>query len=266
MLYHFIVFSVGIFNSLTDLSLDGCPPSTVKELYKHRNKLKSLEIINAGADDLRLLLAPDSKETYAKLPPMAIPNQPIVEIDPKYLWNSLTSVNINNCGLSVIDKSFHYLPNLVNLNLSHNSIGKIENLQNCSALNYVNLSYNRIFDLTYLDRSLGKVITIDLSYNRIDNLHGIEHLLAVKDIDLSGNKINDFPTLTFLTTLPFLQKLNLANNPISLLPCYRLKVFTQFLVTVDPTCERSCSDLPFDPALPILDDIVIDSNERIELR
>ncbi|XP_037255521.1 centriolin isoform X2 [Falco rusticolus] len=136
------------------------------------------------------------------------------------------------------------------LNLSSSKDGDkkfkyIENLENCSELETLNLSNNQIEKIEKLDK-LMKLCELNLSYNRISKIEGIEHMHNLQKLNLAGNEIEYIPTwvgkklrslrildlkwnkvsslhdIAKLRPLQDLTSLFLADNPVVSLPHYSL--------------------------------------------
>lgn len=64
------------------------------------------------------------------------------------------------------------MPNVEKLNLSHNVIESIQNLQWLSQLTYLDLSHNNIRHVDSLHTKMGNVKIVKLAHNRLESLHG----------------------------------------------------------------------------------------------
>jgi Leucine-rich repeat (LRR) protein len=147
----------------------------------------------------------------------------------EYCWNYILSLTLSNCGLVKIDDSLHYFPNLIDLDVSHNFISHIVHLQDCIALENINLSHNRIRILSNLERTIGSIKNLNLSYNEIESLDGIEKIYSLERINLSNNFMNDINEIQYLSRLPCLIAMVLGNNPIAEFKHYRLRVFRELI-------------------------------------
>ncbi|KFP11140.1 Centriolin, partial [Egretta garzetta] len=121
----------------------------------------------------------------------------------------------------------------------------IENLEKCSKLETLNLSYNQIEKIEKLDK-LMKLRELNLSCNKIGKIEGIEHMQNLQKLNLAGNEIEHIPVwvgkklrslrilnlkqnkvsslhdIAKLKPLQDLTSLFLADNPVVSLPHYRL--------------------------------------------
>ena len=102
---------------------------------------------------------------------------------------------------------------LEKLDLSHNTIKKLENLISLPKLNYLNLSYNKITMMTNMN-TLQQLKFLDLSHNYISIIEGLDYLKSLETLNLDSNCILRIAGLSHLVKLTIL-KLN--QNKISLL-------------------------------------------------
>lgn len=120
---------------------------------------------------------------------ITIPSR-LVDIAPK-----LSEFSASNCGLEFVDAtSFEELESLRVLNLSKNSISKIENET------FVELKFLEIFDLSFNSIEILEILSFE----------GLEKLL---DLNLSNNKISSLPSGIF-KNLATLEILKLSQNSI----------------------------------------------------
>ena len=222
-------FSIKIFSSLMILHLDQCPPSTIADLVTLKNQLNTLTVVNSGITDLDKVFIPFDDKSIQKLRPMifagltrAVPEQ--------YMWSALINLRLSNCGISRLDQSMHFFPNLEYLDLSYNLISRILHLQDCISLQYLNLSHNKIDSLSNLDRVLGRVTNLCVSYNEIQTFTGIEKLLSLEVLDASYNQVSIFSNIRGACKLPCLESLCLTGNPLADAENYRLKVYDEFVL------------------------------------
>ena len=104
--------------------------------------------------------------------------------------------------------------NLKILNLSHNDIQKIENLNTLKNLHELDLSFNKISKLENIS-ALKHLGLLDISNNLIEEIPPIiAKNTNLTTLNLSVNLISDKSSITNLKTLPKLTVLNLSNNPV----------------------------------------------------
>ena len=280
------VFSVSIFPSLVELRLDGCPPSTVFNMYALRVQLKRLIFVNSGIFDVRDIFSPTADycsdaSFLSRLPPMILPttnSDETAQTDAdeataqEYSWLQLSSVSLSNCGVHSMDESFHLMPGLQHLDLSHNSIGHIKHLQQCSYLQSVDLSHNRIEVLADVDRTIGSIIKLDLSHNHVEVLAGIDRLFALQRLSLAHNRVCDWRQVDLLTNLPNLASVALDGNPVATAPVlpgastYRVKLFERFLRDPSKSSLSSRTLGGTNSMLPVLDGMAPSAGEIEQLR
>lgn len=161
------------------------------------------------------------------------------------IFNSIKSVKnvyLSNNYLSEINFNFfdkNFKNSIESIVLKNNSLDRIPSLSELKSLNYLDLSHNRIQDLSEFEACQSSLDTIDLSENLIENLrynfsislkkslsslvlnsNKIHELDNFKDFDqlnnlqLSGNKLVSLSRTTF-ENLPKLAHLDLSHNLIS---------------------------------------------------
>ena len=114
------------------------------------------------------------------------------------------------------------------LDISHNLISKIENLENCIDLSYLNIGFNRISSLAEVNMTLGNIKHLILKSNAISSAEGLDKLYALHTLDLSDNIISNLDDVRLISELPFLTSLYLEGNPVSFHDNYQMEVFTLF--------------------------------------
>jgi hypothetical protein len=210
--------------------------------------------MNAGISELSKVLAP-IKSKHLKFPPLLLlghQREPLLE----HIWSKLAVLNLCNCGLTRLDSSLHMVPNLIQLDVSHNDLRHIIHLYQCLSLATLNIAHNRISVLSNLNLVIPNIRRLNLSHNSIESLDGLDKLYSLEKIDLSHNKLNDFSELSALVKLQNFTHLYASGNPISFTSNYRLHILTQFLH------ESSLNGR----VLPVLDGLVISSEELSTLQ
>ena len=124
--------------------------------------------------------------------------------------------------------AINLVPKIHTLNLSHNSLTNVANLSSLSDLEHLNLSNNRIEQLTELHTKLGNVKSINLAQNKVRRLDGLGKVYGLVHLDVRSNQISDLETVRCLACLPCLEGLTLTGNSVTTLLDFRTKVLTMF--------------------------------------
>lgn len=235
-----------MYPALREVHLNRCPPSTVDDFYELRGKLLRLEIINSGIPALYKVLVPVRTKYLKQHKPLFLGDERV--LPPRaYIWTKLKLLRLTNCGIAKMDASFHFMPYLSQLDISHNDISNIIHLQDCFELRILNASHNRISVLSNISRVIPNIVRLNLSNNMIESLDGLSKLTALEKLDLSNNHIDDFMEIEELVVLPHLHDLILEGNAISFKASYRQSVFVLFV----HDCSR------FGKPFPLLDNTPI---------
>ncbi|XP_048761100.1 toll-like receptor Tollo [Ostrea edulis] len=117
-----------------------------------------------------------------------------------------------NASLNKINKfiGIEVLKKLYSLNLSHNSISRIENLVRSSSLVELNLSMNELEDISYMPGMMNLKI-LNLNNNKIKSLDGVQALPQLRELYAQRNEVTE---VIPLTSCFHLQILNLSGNRI----------------------------------------------------
>lgn len=117
-----------------------------------------------------------------------------------------------NASLNKITKfiGIEVLKKLYSLNLSHNSISRIENLVRSTSLVELNLSMNELEDISYMP-SMMNLQVLNLNNNKIKSLDGIQALPQLRELYAQRNDVIEAIPLT---SCFHLQIVNLSNNKI----------------------------------------------------
>ena len=284
------MFSVQPFPSLNELILNRVPPSMVQDIYHLRQHLYRLEIVNSGIPELIKVLVPIKFKYWRGFKPMRFgTGNDIMTLSPRsnasgadnisqvrscdnayesHCWTQLTHLRLCNCGIARLDPSFHFLPHLKQLDLSHNDISGVIHLQDCTGLVLLNLSHNRIQVLSNLQHVIPNIQKLNLSHNSIAMLDGISQLHKLTKLDLSYNMLDDIHEVEQLVVLEDLEELFLSGNPISnasvsttaqssqQIKKYRCEIFGLFL--------HECALAQRPP--PLLDGLEISSQEEFSIK
>jgi len=120
---------------------------------------------------------------------------------------------IRRISTELIDEVCGSIRSLEVLNLSHNEISSIENLERLTSLTRLDLGHNRLACISGLD-ALGSLTHLSLTSNRIRLVTGLEHLRSLETLLLADNLIETPAELRTLAWLPALCTLTLAGNPL----------------------------------------------------
>ncbi|XP_059843054.1 leucine-rich repeat and guanylate kinase domain-containing protein-like isoform X4 [Hypanus sabinus] len=112
-----------------------------------------------------------------------------------------------------------YMPYLIQLDASHNSLTSIAGLKLPKHIKQGNQFIN-VKGLANMKR----LHKLDLSNNKIETLIGLEDHDLLETINLENNQISDLDEIMHLRNLQLLRKLNLLKNPIQGTPDYLLWV------------------------------------------
>jgi Leucine-rich repeat (LRR) protein len=154
-------------------------------------------------NQLRVLSLINTRVSY--IPPQALA-----------VLTNITILEIDNCGLREIPPTISFLTNLQELRLPNNDLHSIPQntaLQQMSKLKYLDLSHNKIKDITDLAEIASReVSTIDLSYNEIDFVPPeiSQFYYELYYLYLNDNKLTYIPTDVF--ELVYLQKADFQRN------------------------------------------------------
>jgi len=131
---------------------------------------------------------------------------------------ALMELNLSNCNISYLFPYFcDYLSKMKTLYLQNNNFNNFdfEEIDNCTALNLLNISGNNIINVTGLGVGLNSLTHVDFSFNKIANLKTtFDGLSAMQELHLNNNDIKQINVGQF-NGASSLQHLKLSNNLIS---------------------------------------------------
>ncbi|XP_014790736.1 nischarin isoform X5 [Octopus bimaculoides] len=151
-------------------------------------------------------------------------------------WNHIIEADFSHNSIKCIDESVQLLPQVEHLDLSHNFIDTIQNLQWLSQLTSLNLSHNNIDHLDSLHTKLGNLKTLNLAGNRIKHLQCLSKLFSLVNLDISNNDISDINEVKHVSGLPCMEKLSMVANSVTIVLDYRTKVLAMFLERANEIC------------------------------
>ena len=117
--------------------------------------------------------------------------------------------NLSNYALEDMDQ----------VELIRKEINDLQGLENCLNLKILNLSGNKIKDISEI-WGLARIEELYLDNNKIGYIENLVNLKNLKILDLSNNRIDDISSLFNLDKLEFV---NLLNNPVSEVQIRELK-------------------------------------------
>ena len=136
------------------------------------------------------------------------------------------AIKIREYGQTNIEFPTYYLEDFEEFEMSSSDIDDLDGVQFCIHAKSLDLSDNRIFDLSYLG-DLYQLEELNLSDNKIGYIDILGYLSNLKNIDLSNNKIKDISPLFELENLEYIV---LTGNPVKM---SQIKILTDAGVTVD---------------------------------
>lgn len=128
----------------------------------------------------------------------------------------LMVLNISHNGLRTLGGG---LPlTLRELDASHNSLGSLQNaaLLPLESLVSLNISFNELEDLRGVPTATAQLVYLDVRSNRLTSLIGLEHCTQLRTLHAEANLLRDVADVASLRSLPVLQSIFLAGNPLLL--------------------------------------------------
>ncbi|XP_076759152.1 podocan [Xylocopa sonorina] len=181
-------------NSIRQINLEQF--GGIRELYLDENPIESFDAF--GPQDLTILSLSgcfkDPPGFYVRL-------------------RTLQSLDLSNNQFSqILDNMFADVPNLMDLNLSHNRLVEFPDLSGLMSLRKLSLSYNRITRITDISVS-SSLETLNLRGNSIENIDKLSFskLISLEELDLSENKLSSLPQDWSIRMIS-LWSLNLSSN------------------------------------------------------
>uniref|UniRef100_A0A8C1YA60 Nischarin n=1 Tax=Cyprinus carpio TaxID=7962 RepID=A0A8C1YA60_CYPCA len=226
-------FDLSIFKSLLQIEISDCDAGQIKGLPSLKPTLATLSI-HLSASSMKEILVPEASE-FAQWEPEGVDTDcPVTAIIPT--WKMLTTLDMSRNFIRCIDESVKLIPEVEFLDLSYNELSLVENLQHLYNLVHLDLSFNKITVLEAVHTKLGNIKTLNLSGNQLETLSGLSKLYSLVNLDLSSNRLAQLDEIKNIGTLPCLEKLSLADNPMCIIPDYRTKVLAQFCDRASEVC------------------------------
>ena len=140
----------------------------------------------------------------------------IVKMFTRSNYRRLVNLDLSYNHITSITKGmFFYLVNLDTLNLNHNRIGGVIDLDELPQLHHLNLAYNYIGEIDEMTfEGMQELRSLDLSHNALQKITEtpFETLWYLKSLDLSWNRI---VSMTIRTGLESLRTLHVGANRIT---------------------------------------------------
>ncbi|XP_011841596.1 PREDICTED: nischarin [Mandrillus leucophaeus] len=183
---------------------------------------------------MKEVLVPEASEFDEWEPEGTALEGPVTAVIPT--WQALTTLDLSHNSISEIDESVKLIPKIEFLDLSHNGLLVVDNLQHLYNLVHLDLSYNKLASLEGLHTKLGNIKTLNLAGNLLESLSGLHKLYSLVNLDLRDNRIEQMEEVRSIGSLPCLEHVSLLNNPLSIIPDYRTKVLAQFGERASEVC------------------------------
>uniref|UniRef100_A0A670IPU7 Nischarin n=1 Tax=Podarcis muralis TaxID=64176 RepID=A0A670IPU7_PODMU len=222
---HLLPFDLSIFKSLHQIQINHCGAKVIKGLTSSKHTLATLSV-QFSATSMMEVLVPEAYEFDQWEPEGAPSSCPVTAVIPT--WRTLTTLDMSHNSIARIDESVKLMPKIEFLDLSHNDVPLVENLQHLYNLVHLDLSYNKLATLEGIHTKIGNIKTLNLAGNHLERLNGLNKLYSLVNLDLSNNKVDQIDEIKNIGGLPCLEKVVLSNNPLSIIPDYRTKVLAQF--------------------------------------
>ncbi len=156
-----------------------------------------------------------------------IVNEKVTSLRGLRYFPNLTSLTIQNCGLSVAHSDLGAVTKLKTLNLSYNKLTALPTaIKNLTNLVTVDLSGNSFKTFSNYAKYWTKVTSLDLSYNSLTAVpKSVAYMKKMVTLDLSNNQITSLSAyLKFHTSLV---TLDMSNNKITALSTTALQKLTK---------------------------------------
>ncbi|XP_062400691.1 nischarin [Sardina pilchardus] len=226
-------FDLSVFKSLLQIEISYCDSAQINGLPSLKPTLATLSV-HHSTTSMKDIIVPEASEFAQWVPEGVDTNCPVTAIIPT--WKTLTTLDMSHNLIACIDESVKLIPQVEFLDLSHNELSHVENLQHLYNLIHLDLSYNNLAVLEGVHTKLGNIKTLNLAGNQLETLSGLTKLYSLVNLDLSSNKLAQIDEIKPIGTLPCLEKLSLVNNPMCIIPDYRTKVLAQFWDRASEVC------------------------------
>nr|XP_014344313.1 PREDICTED: nischarin isoform X3 [Latimeria chalumnae] len=222
---HLLPFDLSVFKSLLQIEISQCDAKQIQGLPSLKQALVTMSV-RFSTRSMKDVLVPEALEFEQWEAEGIASDCPVTAVVP--VWRVLTTLDMSNNHISTIDESVKLIPKVEFLDLSHNEISLVENLQHLYNLIHLDLSCNKLTSLEGVHAKLGNIKTLILAGNQLESLSGLNKLYSLVNLDLSSNKIAQIEEIKNIGSLPCLERVVLSNNPLSIIPDYRTKVLALF--------------------------------------
>ncbi|XP_012283278.1 serine/threonine-protein kinase 11-interacting protein isoform X2 [Orussus abietinus] len=133
-----------------------------------------------------------------------------------FVWGALQHLSLTYNALVSLDQSLELTPWLQTLDLSHNSITNVSELEHLPNLKNVNLGYNKLEAVPIFNKAVFHMLQIlILKNNYIECINGLHGLESLTELDLSYNCLTEHRGLWPLEGMSSLLRVSLKGNPLS---------------------------------------------------
>ncbi|KAK6473945.1 nischarin-like [Huso huso] len=230
---HLLPFDLSVFKSLLQIEISHCEAKQIQGLPSLKPTVATMGV-RYSASSMKDILVPEASEIDHWVAEGVSSDCPVTAVIPT--WKNLTTLDMSHNRIMCIDESVKLIPKVEFLDLGHNELSLVENLQHLYNLIHLDLSYNKLAVLEGVHTKLGNIKTLNLAGNLLESLSGLCKLYSLVNLDLSNNKLAQFEEIKHIGSLPCLEKLTLSNNPLSIIPDYRTKVLAQFWDRASEVC------------------------------
>ncbi|XP_023611419.1 nischarin isoform X9 [Myotis lucifugus] len=184
-------FDLSIFKSLHQVEISHCDAKHIRGLVASKPTLGTMSV-RFSATSMKEVLVPEASEFDEWEPEGTALEGPVTAIIPT--WQALTTLDLSHNSISKIDESVKLIPKLEFLDMSHNGVLVVDNLQHLYNLVHLDLSYNKLSSLEGVHTKLGNIKTLNLAGNLLESLSGLHKLYSLVNLDLSNNRIEQAPS------------------------------------------------------------------------
>ncbi|XP_038047794.1 nischarin-like [Patiria miniata] len=219
-------FDLSSFKALEHLQMDVCNIGIIGGLVELKKTVRYLAVHHTVQTIKEILLPEGEHWLSAEAGAVAGPSSSRPVHIPT--WKCVSRADFRYNGLTNVDESIKLLPNLTRLDLSHNDLTEVNNLQYLSEMTHLDLSHNSLMSLEGLHTRLGNITTLGLAANNLSSLRGLGKLYSLVHLDVSKNSIEHVVEVNHISNLPCIESLNLKDNPVTGVMDYRTKILSLF--------------------------------------